>query len=177
MDDFVIAKGGTGSALTKRQITMYNYAFCTSVLYVVCLDNFNFVNIFIIQKSQIESHHSLCIAGTGILQYFFMFVHGHLYDRSMTTESDFLNRDQTSELLGSPGAPDTRNMIMYIFLEYFHPVPSEFFHCHGYCADPPCPRIFISSTSLPSFDSVQLHYLLSRSPHGACVAAALVHLV
>ena len=43
---------------------MYIYALCTIVLYLVCLDNFNLVNSFIILKSQIESHHNLCIAGT-----------------------------------------------------------------------------------------------------------------
>ena len=32
-------------------------------------------------------------------------------------------------------------------------------------------------TSLPSFALIQLDYLLSRSPHGVYVAAALVHLV
>ena len=109
------SQGGNGICFDVcwRQITMYNYALCTVFLYVVSLDNCNFVNISIILKSRIESHHSLYIAGTEIHLQFFMFVQRHRSGRSMTAESDFLNAHLTTELTGSLGAPGTRNMNMY----------------------------------------------------------------
>ena len=78
---------------------MYNYALCTIILYVVSLDNCNSVHIFILLRSRIESHYSLCIAAPEIHLQFFTFVQRHRYGRSMTAESDFLNPHQTAELI------------------------------------------------------------------------------
>ncbi len=92
---------------------MYNYALCTIFLYVVSLDSCNAVNTFIILKSRMESHHSLCVAGTEIHLQFFTFVERHRHGRSMTAQGEFLSPHQTTELSGSLGGPDTKSMNMY----------------------------------------------------------------